>query len=104
MVFAGDTGTLIDQVDVVGEERIARVLGDDTERDENGQPPSVTLGLQEVNVARVLVGVGFDSNDLPHLNVFELNCSVGSVTTSMVEREGVQSLLVALLGNQPTRA
>lgn len=104
LVFAGNAGTLIDQVDVVGEERVAGVLGDDTKRDEDSQPPSVTLGLDKVDVARVLVCIGFETNDLPHLNVFELNRGVVSVTTGMVVGESVQGLLIALLGDQPTWA
>jgi len=104
LVLAGDTSTLVDQVDVVGEERVAGVLGDDTERDENSQPPSVTLGLDKVDVAGVLVGIGFQTNDLPHLDVFELNRGVVTVTSGMVVGESVQGLFVALLGDQPTWA
>ena len=48
---AGDSCSLVDQAGVVGEESITRVLGDDTERDQDGQSPAVTLGLEEINVA-----------------------------------------------------
>ena len=103
MVLASDSGAFVNQVDVVGEERVAGVLRDDTEGDKNRQPPPVTLCLDKVYVARILVRIGFQTDDLSHFNVFELNGCIVLVATGMVVREGVQSLLVAFLGDQPTR-
>lgn len=104
MILASNSGTGVDQVDIVGEEGVTGVLGNDTKGDENGQPPSVTLGLQEVNVAGVGFGIGLHSDGFPHLGVFKVDGYVITVTLGMVVCKSVQRLLVAFLGDQPTWA
>jgi len=102
LVLACDAGAGIDQVDVVGEKRIARVLRDDTEGDENGQPPAVTLGLDKVHVAAIGVGIGFHSDGISHLSKLVLNRNIVSISAGVVISKCFQSLLIAFLGNQPT--
>jgi hypothetical protein len=97
-----DTGTTVDQISVVGEQSVAGVLRDDTERDENGQPPSVTLGLEEINVAGALVGFLLKTHGLLDFTVFELNGGVILVTSGVVVGEHVKSLIGTILVNQPS--
>lgn len=51
LVLFLDTSTFVDDVHVVGENSVARVLRDDTKRNNNGEAPSVTSGLEEIDVA-----------------------------------------------------
>jgi len=98
----GDTGTSVDQISVVGEQGVTGVLRNDTERDKNGQPPSVTLGLEEVNIGGSLIGFTFKSHGLLDFTVFELNGGVVLVTSSVVVGEHLKSLIRAILSDQPS--
>jgi len=102
LASGGDTGTSVDQVGVVGEQGVTRVLRDDTERDENGQPPSVTLGLQEVDVVGALLGLLLQSQGVSDFTEFELDGGVVLVTGGVVVGEHVQGLIRTILVNQPS--
>jgi hypothetical protein len=102
-VLVFDTSTLVDQVDVVGEQGVAAVLRDDTERDDDSQPPAVAAGPDEVHVAAVCLCVNLHSDRVPHLLVLELHSCVVLVTVGVVVCKHVESLVVALLGNEPSR-
>lgn len=97
LVLILDTGTLVDQVDVVGEQGVTRVLRNDTEGDENSQPPAVALGLEEIDVARVGVGVSLHADGVSHFGILKLNGDIVLVSIGMVEGKRVQGLFVALL-------
>ena len=102
LVLVLDTGTCVDKVDVVGEQSVTGVLRDNTEGDENSEPPSVTLGPDEVQVARVRLSILLHSDGLPHLLVGELDSRVVAVALSVVIGKHRFGLLVALLGDEPT--
>lgn len=102
LVLLGDTGTLVDDVHVVGEESVTGVLRDDTERNDDGQTPEVTLGLDEIDVRgrAVVVAVGLDS--LLDLAVLELNERVVLVTATVVLGENSKGLLRLVLVDKET--
>jgi hypothetical protein len=101
-VLVGDAGALVDGVHVVGEQSVTRVLRDDTERDDDGQPPAVALGAEEVEVAGGLVGILLDADGLPDLAVLELDCGVVLVAATVPLGEHGQGLLVPVLVDQVT--
>ena len=96
LVLVLDTGTLVDQVDVVGEQSGTRVLRNDTESDENGNPPAVTPGLEEVEIAGVCVGFSFHPDGIPHFSVLELDGHIVPVSVGVIVSQRVQRLFVAL--------
>jgi hypothetical protein len=51
LALRSDTGVCIDQVRVVRDDGVTTVLGDDTNGYNNGEPPAIALGLEEVHVA-----------------------------------------------------
>jgi hypothetical protein len=97
-----DTSTFVNDVHVVGENSVTRVLRDDTKGDNDSKTPHVTPGLEEVNVAsRLGSAVGLDC--LLDLAVLELNCGVVLVTTGMVLGQDTESLLRSVLVDKETR-
>jgi hypothetical protein len=102
LVLAGDAGALVDGVHVVGEQRVTRVLRDDAQRDDDGQPPQVALGLEKVQVAALLAGLLLQADRLADLAVLELHRRVVDVAAAVVLGQNVQGLLVAFLGDQVT--
>lgn len=98
----GDTGVLVDDVGVVAEQGIAGVLRDDTERDEKHEAVAVSSGLDEVEVAAVLVCLVLHGNGFFDLVVLELDSGVLAVAIGVVLGEDVEGLVVALLGHEPT--
>jgi hypothetical protein len=54
LALRGDTSVLVDQICVVRDDSVTTVLGDDTDRYNNGKPPAIALGLKEVHIARGL--------------------------------------------------
>lgn len=102
LVLLGDTGALVDGVHVVGEQSITRVLGDDTEGDDDGQPPAVTLGAEEVHVGGGPVGLLLDADGLLDLLELELDGSIVGVATSVPGGKDVEGLLVPVLVDEET--
>lgn len=101
-VLVLDTGTFVDDVDVVGQDGVARVLGDDTERDDDCQSPAVALGAEKVHVCGGLVGVLLGVDDISDLAVLELDGGVVGVAASVPLGEDVQGLFVTVLVDQVT--
>lgn len=92
LVLLLDSSTLVNDIHVVGEESVTRVLRNDTEGDDDSKAPPVTACLEEIDVSgRCDRFVGLDS--LLDFTVLELNCGVVHVTTSMVLGKNLESLL-----------
>jgi hypothetical protein len=102
-VLIGDTSALVDGVHVVGEKSVTRILRDDTERDDDSQPPAVALSAEEVQVARGSVGVLLDLDGLLDLAELELHSSVADVAAGVPLGENLQSLFVPVLVYEITR-
>jgi len=102
-VLVGDTGTDVDGVHVVGQNGVTGVLRDDTERDDDGEPPAVTLGAEEVGIAGGLVRVLLDADGLLDLLELELDGGVVGITASVPLGKHVEGLLMAVLVDQVTR-
>ena len=102
LVLFSDTSALVNDFHVVGEQGIARVLGDDTKRDNDGEPPPVSLGAEEVEVAGgvLVVTVGLDG--VLNLAELELDERVVGVATTVVLGEDSKSLLRPVLVDKET--
>lgn len=87
---------------VVGDDGVTGVLGDDTDGDDNGEPPAVTLGPEEVEVAGAVVNIGLDAESLLDLAVLELDSQVVLVAVGVVLGQGLESLVVAVPGDEPS--
>ena len=97
-----DTSTFVNDIHVVGEDSVTRVLRDDTKGDDDSKTPHVTPGLEEVNVTSGLGSVvGLDC--LLDLAVLELNCGVVLVTAGMVLGQNTEGLLGSVLVDKETR-
>lgn len=99
----GDAGGVVELARVVGDDGVAGPLGEDTEGDEHGQPVAVALGLDEVGVAALLLGLQLQGEGLPDLTVLELDSRVVDVAVGVVSSENLECLVVLVLGNQVTR-
>jgi len=100
LASASNASTGVDEVGVVREESIARVLRNNTKTDQNSQPPSVTACLEEVKVAGALLGLLLHTHGLTDLSVFVLHGGVVGVAGCMVVGEEVEGLLVAVLADE----
>lgn len=96
LVLARDPGAAVDGVHVVGEERVARVLRDDPQRDQDRQPPAVAPGAEEVQVRRGAVRVAVHLDRLLDLLVLELDDGVVDVAAGVVPGEHDEGLVVAV--------
>lgn len=103
LVLLGDTRTLVDDVHVVGEEGVTRVLRDDTEGDDDGQTPQVALGPEEVEVRGGAVAVAVGLDGLLDLAVLELDEGVVLVAATVVLGQHGKSLLRLVLVDEETR-
>lgn len=101
LVLTLNTSTGVHKVNVVGEKSATTVLRDNTEGDQDGQPPAVSASLEEIEIARVLFRSRFHSNGLLHLLVLELHGGVVLVSVRMVVSKHAESFLVALFGDEP---
>ena len=102
LVLVGDTGAVVDQVHVVGDDGVTGVLGDETNGHDNGKSPPVALGLHEVEVARVLTGLLLELEGLANLAVLELNSGIVGIAVGVVLGQDLEGLLVPVLGNEPS--
>ena len=98
--MAGDASSLINNVDVVGENSVTRILGDDTKGNDDKQSVSVSLGLEEVEIAGCGLLASLDS--LLDLAVLELNGDIVRISTSMMLCEDLQSFVTPVLAHEPT--
>lgn len=102
LVLFCDAGTLVDEVHVVTEESIARVLGNYTKRDEDSQTISVALGAEEIGVSAGLLVLELEAECLLDLAELESNSGVLLVAIGVVLGKNGLGFLVTLLGYQPT--
>lgn len=77
-------------------------MGDDSQRDQNCQTITVTLGPHKVEVAAVLLVLHLHTDSLLDLPVFELDGGIILVSVSVVVGQYIQGFLVALFGDEPT--
>lgn len=99
---AVNTHVLVENGTVVGDDGVARPLREETHGDNDGKTVTVTLGAEEVEVASAVIGGLLKLDGLANLAVFELNSGVVDVAVGVVLSEGLESLVVAVLGNQET--
>ena len=98
-----DAGAFVNNVDVVGENGVAGVLGNDTEGDDDGQTPAVPLCLEEIRVLDGAVSQLVEAHSLFDLLELVLHGCVVLVASSVVGGEHLKSLVGAILGYQESR-
>lgn len=101
-LLSGDTTTFVDEMGVVGNDGVTTVLGDDTDGDDDGEPPSVSLGLEEIEVAGAVGNLRLNAESLLDLAVLELDSQIVLVAVGVVLGQGLEGLVVAVLGDQPS--
>jgi hypothetical protein len=97
----GDTSVCVDQVRIIRDDGVTTVLGDDT--DDNGKPPAVTLGPEEVQVAGCLINLLLYPKSFSDFTILELDGQVVLVTVSVPFGQGLEGLFVAVLRYKPSR-
>lgn len=103
LVLISDTGTLVDDIHVVGEESVTRVLGDDAQTDDDGKSPQVSSCLDKVEIAGGLSYHLIVLNGLLDLSILELNSRVVLVATCMVLGKGRKSLFGLIFIDEESR-
>lgn len=98
----GDTGRVVKLARVVGDDGVTRPLREDTERDEDGEAVTVALGLEEVEVAAVDLGLHLEADGLLDLAELELNRGVVLVAVGVVRGQHGEGLVVPVLGDEVT--
>lgn len=98
----GDANALENTRDVVRNETVARPLREETSRNQDDEPVTVALGLEDLEPASLL-SLLLDGECLPDLLVFQLDNLVVGVTFSVNVRKNGESLLVLTLRDVPTR-
>jgi hypothetical protein len=93
---------VVDVGGVVGDETVAGPLREQTERNEEQEPVPVALGLEEIKIGGRLLELELETEGLLDLSVLELDSGVVEVTVGVVLCEHLESLLVPLLGDQPS--
>jgi hypothetical protein len=76
LLLPSDTSVCVDQVRVVRDNGVAAVLGDNADRYDNGKPPAITLGLEEVHVVSGRVNLLLYPESFPDFAVLELDGQV----------------------------
>ncbi len=97
---AGNTGAVVELAGIVGNDGVTGPLGEDTERNEDGEAVTVALGAEEVGVAAGALGLELETNGLLDLAELELDRGIVGVAIGMVLGESVERLLMPVLGNQ----
>lgn len=98
----GDTGIVVELPRVVGDNGVARPLGEETERDEYSKTIAVAGGADEVQVARGLLGSLLEANGLADLLVLELDGGMLLVAVGVVLGEDGEGFLGTVLGDEET--
>jgi hypothetical protein len=102
LVLVVNPGTFVDSVDVVGENGVTRILGNDTERDNDSKTPQIAFGAEEVQIsARLPYGL-LDSDGFLDFTVLELDGGVVGVAASVPLGQNSKSLFVSVLENEVT--
>ena len=97
-----NTSTLVDNVGVVADQSITRVLRDDTQRDQEHKTVTVTAGSEEIEVATSLLSLVLKSNGILDFLVLELHSLIVLVAVGVVLGKDVEGLFVTLVGHEPT--
>jgi hypothetical protein len=103
LVLVGDASSSVDEVHVVGNDGVAAVLGNETDRDNDCEPPAVSLGLHEVEIAGGVAGRPLKLEGLADLAILELDSGVLVVSIGVKLGQNREGFLVAVLGNQEPR-
>lgn len=103
LILVGDASALVDGVHVVGEQGIARVLRDYAQRDDDSQPPAVTLGTEKIHVAGGSGGLFLNADCLLNLLELVLNRSVLSITAGVQIGENLESFVGTVFVDQESR-
>ncbi|KAI6755517.1 hypothetical protein HG531_004623 [Fusarium graminearum] len=98
-----DSSALVNNVGVVADQSITRVLRNDTQGDQEHETVTVALGSEKVDVATGLLGLVLEGNGVLDLVVFELHGRVVDIAVGVVFREDGESFLMALVGHEPSR-
>ena len=94
---AGDSSRAVNDVGVIGDQRVSRPLRDQAEGDNDHKTVSISLRLEEVHVRGSLLVGEFQSNGLPDFGVLELHQWIVLVAIGMVLRKHMEGLLILLL-------
>jgi hypothetical protein len=92
-----DAGAFVNLVDVVGEQSVARVLGNDTEGDNDSKTPAVTLRLEEISVSGGAISQLVDAHGLFDFLELVLDGCVVLVASCVEGGEHLKSLVGAIL-------
>ena len=74
----------MDDVRIIREESVTRVLGDDTQGDDNGQSPAIAPRTKEIEVICGLISFPLYTYRLLYLLILELDCGVIFISSSMI--------------------
>jgi hypothetical protein len=99
----GNTHAVVDQASVVAEQSVATVLRDDSKGNQESQTIAVAPGPHEVQVTAVLLVSHLQADGFFDFAVLELDSGIVLIAVTVVVSQGVESLIVSLFGNQPTR-
>jgi len=102
LVLVCNSHSVINKIHVVAEEGIARVLRDDTERNEYHKSATVALGADEICVTARLLVEELQTQGLLDLEKFKLDCCIVLITICVVLGKCRQCLLVTFFGHEPT--
>jgi hypothetical protein len=93
---------VVDQVDIVAEKSVPRVLRNYTKRNKDSQSVAVALSPHEVKIAARLFVFKFESESLLNFTELEGDCCVLPVTIGVVMGQDGFGLFVTLLRDEPT--
>lgn len=93
-----DTGAFVNEVDIVGDDGITGVLRNDTEGNDDGQTPAVSLCLEEITIFDGAVGQLIKAHGLLDFLKLVLHGCVISIASGVVGGEHVKRLFGAILG------
>jgi hypothetical protein len=102
LVLRVDTGVFVDSVNVVGENGVTRILGNDTKRDNDTETPQIALGAEEVQIGARPTERLLDSDGFLDFTVLELDGGVVRVAASMPFGQNGQRLFISVLVNEVT--
>ena len=100
LVLVGDTSALVDGVHVVGKNGISRVLGDDSEGDDNGQAPAIALGSKEIRVARLVSNFFLEPHCFFDFAILELHSRVVAVASTVPFGKNIKAFIESISGDE----
>jgi hypothetical protein len=102
LALPSDTSFCVDQVRIVRDDGVAAILGNDTDGYNNGKPPAITLGLEEVHIAGVHSNLLLYPESFFDFTVLKLDGQVVLVAVGVPFGQGLEGLVVAVLRDQPS--